>query len=491
VIDSFLLDLRYALRGLRSSPVLSFSVVLTLIFGIGLNAGAFAVVAGIVFRSRVEKDPATFFQALPPSGAPFGSSTADFRAIRDRAQTVTSVAAWATANMRLNGDPRGSLVQFVSCGFFRLYGLEQAKIGRLLQEKDCGGERVAVLAEELWSERFHADPGLVGSTIWLGGHPFTVVGVVPARFSGRLRGPGIWIPYTTPGEVARPWLTIEGRFLPGRSRQEAAAELSAIAGSAITLTDGSLIEMPAARTAALFAVPLFIGAMMLLLLLACTNVTVLLLSRAAARRYEMGVRLALGANRGRLLRMAATEGVLLAAIAGVASAFAARLVPAAIEKIVPQMPHYPMNVDWIVFAYLGGITLAAGILAGMAPAAESLRMELSGSLKRQREKWRVRDVLIAAQVAISLVLLIGAALFARTQLRLLAGGQTEASRHTMTVALARADFERVAERVRTLPSVRSVESGSRGELLAHFDGDAGVLASQIRGILGELGVETA
>jgi hypothetical protein len=489
VLDSFLLDSRYALRGLRRNPVLSISVVLTLIFGIGLNTGAFAIVAGMVFRSRVGKGPGSFFQALPPSDAPFGSSTAEFTSIRDRARTVSNLSAWATLAMRMNGDSRASLVQLVSCGFFGLYGLEHAQQGRLLQETDCGGPPVAVIAEELWRDRFHADPGVIGSSVWLAGRPFTVVGVAQAEFAGRLRGPGIWIPYTTQSEIRRPWLTIEGRVAPGHSRVEASAELTALAGRTMTLTNGSLIEMPAAREAALWATPLVMGAIALLLLLACTNVTVLLLSRATARRYEMGVRLALGAGRGRLLRMAATEGILLAAIAGVASVFAAGLVPAAVRKLVPAMPYYPMNVDWIVFAYLAGITLAAGCLAGMAPAAESLRTEWSGSLKRERSKWKLRDVLIASQVAISLVLLVGAALFARTQLRLLANGQTQESRHTMTVPMTRADFDRVAERLRALSSVRSVDASPRGELLVLFDGDPAELAREIRETLRSLEVE--
>jgi hypothetical protein len=489
VLDSFLLDVQYALRGLRRNPVLSFSVIVTLIFGIGLNAGAFAVVAGMVFRPRIERDPSTFFQAVPPAGGPFSSTTVEFLAIRDHAQTVHPVSVWTTVGMRVNEDSRASLVQLVSCEFFGLYGLENARLGRLLRQSDCGGPPVAVLGEEFWRASFHGDPAILGATVKLAGKPFTVVGVAAAGFAGRLRGPGIWIPYTTVGEVQRPWLTIEGRVLPGHSRAEAASELTRIAGHAITLTNGSLIEMPAARQAALWATPVFMGALMLLLLLACTNVTVLLLSRAAARRYEMGVRLALGAGRGRLLRMAGTEGVLLAGIAGIGSAALARAVPAAIYTLVPGMPHYPMNVDWIVFLYLAGVTLAAGCVAGLAPAAESLRENLSGSLKREAGKWKLRDWLIAAQVAVSLVLLIGGALFGRTQLRLLAGGQTEEARHTIRVPLARAAFGLVADRVRALPGVTSVEIAPRGDLLAHFDGDPATVRREIREVLASLGVE--
>jgi hypothetical protein len=415
---------------------------------------------------------------------------AEFQTIHDRAQTVSNVSAWATTGMRLNGDTHTNLVQFVSCGFFNLYGLERAEHGRLLQKTDCNrGAAVVVLSDEIWRARFHSDAGVISSAVWLAGRPFTVVGIVPPGFSGRLRGSGIWLPYTATGEIARPWLTIEGRVRPGYSREAAAAELTALAGHTMTLTNGSLIEMPAASQAALWATPLVMGALTLLLLLACMNVTVLLLSRAAARRYDMGVRLALGARPRRLFRMAATEGVLLATIAGVASAFVARLVPAGMRAIVPQMPYYPMTVDWIVFAYLAGITLAAGCLACRTPAAESLRTALTGSLKGQTGKWKLRDILIAAQVAVSLFLLVGAALFARTQLHILAGGQTDAARHTMTISISRSDWDRVSAQVRALPGVRSVEPGTHGELLAHFDGDAAVLAREIREALQKLNVE--
>jgi predicted permease len=504
-VDSFLLDARYALRGLRRNPVLCGSVVLTLIFGIGLNAGAFAVVTGMVFRPRIEKDPASFFQVLGPDGNLFRSSQREFETDREKARTVTNLSVWAPFGVRINGDTRATLIQMVSCGFFELYGLDQAKLGRLLQEYDCvsTASPVAVLGEEIWRDRFHSDPGVIGSPIAIGNRPVTVVGVAAAGFPGRLRGPGIWAPYTARrlfsgerDESGLPWLTMEGRLAPGYSRADAAAEFSRFGKPGVMLTNGALIQMPAARQAAVFAAPLFMGALTLLLILACTNVTVLLLSRAAARRYEMGVRLALGAGRARLLRMAATEGVLLALIAGAAAVFVAGAVPAAIPKLVPGMPHYPMKVDWVVFAYLAGITLAAGCAAGMAPAAESLRGELSGSLKREqtvvtagRSRWKLRDLLIAAQVTISLVLLVGAALFARAEFRILAQGRGDDARHSIVVPLPRGAWDAVAARVRMLPGVRAVELSARGELVARFEGDSARIKSEVRETLRALGVE--
>jgi hypothetical protein len=489
--------------------VLAGAAVVTLTFGIGLNTGAFAVVAGLVFRARVATHPETFFQVIPDGGGPFGSSLDDFNRWRTLTRSAGSLSAWAVGGARVNGDSGATLVQMVSCSYFELYGLERTVFGRTFGQADCAAPSpVMVLSEELWRGRFHADRQIVGARVSLSGRAYTVVGVVPDGFSGRLRGPGIWVPYTMQaqfyegldlfGQSGRPWLTVEGRLLPPHSRSSTAGEF----GPGVSLTNGSLIEMPAARTAALFAAPLFMGAITLLLLLACTNVTVLLLSRAAARRYEMSVRLALGAGRGRLLRMAATEGILLAAIAGGAAAFVAPLVPAAVRALVPAMPYYPMQVDWAAFAWLAGITLAAGCVAGMAPAAESLRGELSGSLKRQqtvvaagRVRWKLRDLLIAAQIAASVVLLAGAVLFARAQYRLLTRDQTGEARQVMVVPLSRGAYERAAPLVRTLPGVRAVEfapgasSPARGSLEARFDGDPAAFALTLRESLAGLGLE--
>jgi predicted permease len=463
-------DVRYALRGFRRNPVLTGAIVLTLAFGIGMNTGVFSVLTGMVMRARVEKDPATFFQVLAnsPEGARlFGSSIAEFEAYRAQARHASDLSAWAVAGARVDDDGRPSLAMLVSCDFFALYGLERARLGRLFDAKECAAPAaVAVLGEELWRTRFYANPAIVGTSILLNGRAFTVAGIVPARFSGRLRGPGIWVPLTMQPhfyggvdlfrEAGHGWLTVEGRVRPGASAAEVRADLERAAPRKVTLTNGSLIEMPGVRTMA---------ALGLILLLACTNVTMLLLSRADARRYEMGVRLALGASRGRLLRMAATEGVLLALFAGGIAAFVAGWVPAGVEHLVPTMPHYPMHPDWIVFAYLAGITLLAGCAAGLMPAAESLRANLVGSLKHQesglsagRARWRLRDLLIAAQVAMSMVLLVGAALFVRTEYRLFAADPGFDARHVMLMPVPAGSLAAVEQRIRALPEARLVAS---------------------------------
>jgi predicted permease len=466
--DALLQDTRYAARGLRRNPVLTCSVVFTLAFGIGLNTGVFSVLSGMAFRARAEKDSASFLQILtPPAAQPdatprlFASSTNDLAAFRT-SRSVSRVAAWAVSAARLDDDPRADLLLNTTCDFFAVYGLDRAYLGRLFGPSDCavpaGGASAALIGENLWRERFHADPRVVGHTIRLNRQPFIVIGVVPAAFDGRLRGPGIWIPYRG-GDYARGGLTIEGKLRPGHSREEAAREFAVLARRPVAITDGSLLQDPSGKAIAASVAVLLTGVLGLLLLLACANVTILLLSRAAARRYEIAVRLSLGASRARLLQMAGTEGILLAAIAGGFAAFFAAAIPGAVRALIPRMPYYPMHTDWPVFLYLAGITLAAGCIAGLVPAAECLRAELSGSLKHAGRRSRLRDLLIAAQVAMSMVLVIGAALFARAQYRLFYSDPGFDAQHLIVAQLPGANAE-IGAVLRAIPGVRSVAFAS-------------------------------
>jgi hypothetical protein len=201
-----------------------------------------------------------------------------------------------------------------------------------------------------------------------------------------------------------------GRLRPGVSRAVASAELNVLARqqdrlepgrtSTIRLTNGSLIEMPGVRTQAFWIVPLVMGALSLVLLIACANVTMLLLSRAAARRHEIAVRITLGATRGRLLRMLLTEGVLLALAAGPLSALIAYEVPVVFKSRIPLMPYYPFHFDAATFAYMAVITFLAGGLAVVAPALESLKSSVSDALGRHevlssgRWRWITSDALV-------------------------------------------------------------------------------------------------
>jgi len=475
---STLQDTRYALRWFRREVPLTAAVVLTLGFGIGLNTGVFSVLSGMLFRSRMEKESGRFFQVLAPKL--FSTSIAEWKAYRE-APGVEETAAWTVSSGRLEDDANASLLMLVSCDFFDLYGLEKAKMGRLFRTAECessGSAPAVLIGEQIWRDRFHSDGRILGRSIAINGASYEVAGIVPVDFAGRLRGPGIWLPLGMHKAFfggmdlfqaeSRPWLTVEGRRSAGVSQDDLASELnaSAVRGGKgpILLTNGSVFQDPSNRALAASASVLLFGALGMILLLACTNVTTLLLSRAVSRRYEMSVRLSLGASRGRLLRMAATEGVMLSLLSGGFSAAIAAAVPAALRYLVRGMPYYPMHTDWLVFTYLAGITLLAGATAALVPAGESLRSDLNSSLRRGGRSGRLRSVLVSAQVALSMVLVVTAALFARTQYRLFVADPDFDSSHVVMAPIQLSNSgltaEVVANRVRAIGGVSTLAFAS-------------------------------
>jgi predicted permease len=502
-LETLLQDIHYGVRLLWQTPLLSCSIVLTLTLGIGINTGVFTVLNGLMMRARVEKDPDSFAhvsaQYTGEVGSPildWGVSTADFRAYQAGTHSMENLAAWGIARSTIGtDDPTQSLIMPVTCNFFSLYGLERPTLGRLFRPEECsnaGSDPVVVLSEELWRSRFQADPQIVGTEIQLNRQRFTVVGVTPKHFSGQLRGPGIWVPYAMEPRFfggrdffrndSIPWLTFEGRLKRGQTRAGAQAELAVIARqqdrlqtgrkTTIFVTNGSLVQEPAQRVQMLWIAPLIMGALTLILLLACTNVTMLLLSRAVARQREIAIRLSLGAGRKRLLRMLLTESLILASVSGGISAWIATKVPGTMDKLIPGMPYYPLEPDMLVFAYLAGVTLLAGAIAGLAPAAESLRVDLMASLKGQEgllgsRRSRTRGFLVGAQVAMSLVLLVAAGLFVHAQFTTFRANPGFETRQVLifaartpippyTAASSAVFYREIERRLRELPGIRSV-----------------------------------
>jgi predicted permease len=515
-MDLFIRDLRYGLRQIGRNRLHAAVVVLTLALGIGLNTGIFSVLHGMLWRPRVTQDPATFvrlaaevFEKDQPRESNWPFSAADYQAYRSTARSVSHLAAWAPAHATIDNGSESSLVMLVSCNFFSLYGLEQATVGRLFRDDECsvpGSAPVAVLSEEIWRGRFAADPNILGATITLRRQPFTVVGIVPERFAGRLRGRGIWIPYTMQPAVfngqdlfadnAALWLTIEGRLQPGQTRESARAELSVIAGrldrqhpgrrTALVVTNGSMIEEPFLRGQLLWLGPLIMGSLTLVLLLACTNVTMLSLSKASARRQEIAVRLSLGAGRGRLMRMLLTESLILAAVAGAISVWLAYRVPRFFED--QAEPVWNLAPDWTVFAYLAGVTILAACIAGLAPAAESLRVDLAASVKSDdglpgggAVRGGVRRVLVAAQVAMSLVLLTGAGLFLHAQFTIFSDDPGFETRQVLIVTIDAARpaafHQQVLQGIRSLPGVEAVSTGDPPSM---FGNEGRVATDEVR-----------
>jgi predicted permease len=289
------------------------------------------------------------------------------------------------------------------------------------------------------------------------------------------------------GDVERPWLVMIGRLRAGFSRAAATAELAVIAAqqdrlapgrkTVIRLGNGSLIDMPDMRAVAFWVVPVIMGALSLVLLLACGNVTLLLLSRAAARRQEMAVRISLGASRPRLLRMLLTEGVLFSAAAMAPALWLAYKVPVIVRATVPTMPYYPFRFDGAVWAYVSGVALLTGLIAAVFPAIESLKRDVSGSLQGQEalfggtRRWRTCDVLVAAQVGMSLTVMAGASVFVRAEYRMLTAAPGYESDHVLFVSPHLADppysrqtatsfHQTLRERLAAIPGVRAVAYAS-------------------------------
>jgi predicted permease len=504
-LEIFFQDLRYALRMLRRNALLAAAVVLTLTIGIGLNASVFTVMNALLFRPRVQNDPASFVtiyvqhtntnKTLRPGST---ASIQEYNAFR-AASTLSGLAA--TLRVGTTFGPENSTTAratLVSCNFFSIYGLDRALMGRLFLPEECatpGSAPVAVVTETLWRFHLGADPAAIGKTIYIGGYPYTLVGVAPANFSDALTdGTSFWIPFTMQAQFgganlfqqsATPWLSLNGRLSPGRTRTEAQTELNGLAArqdalvlghkTIVIATDGSILSAPGIGSRAFLITVGVLTPVMMILLLVCANVSTLLLSRATARKREIAIRLALGAGSGRLLRMLLTESLLLSGLSGVISVFLAYRMPAVwASQFLEESSSFSLKPDWRVFIFVAGMTLFAGVLSGIAPAMESLKVDLNSSLKGEagffagaRRKWRSQDWLVGTQVALGLVLMVGAAIFIRATIRLAHNDPGYETRHVIASSMSgkaiRATSQEFASQYRTemqriaaLPGVQSV-----------------------------------
>ncbi|HEU0176009.1 MAG TPA: ADOP family duplicated permease [Blastocatellia bacterium] len=503
-------DLRYSMRSMRKQALLSAVVIATLTLGVGFTAGIFTLINATYLRARIDKDHSSFAQVYSvytqdPTrpGQPGMTTLEDYLAFRDLAKSLGKLAAYTRIDASLgNDDSAETRAMLVTSNFFSLYDLERPIMGRLLEPEDCAEARpVVVLSDRLWRERFASDPQIIGKITHYNGQPVTVVGIAP-EFAGMVDHAKAWFPYTLetylklganllkPGEAA--WLNVEGRLNPGFSHKEAAAEFRLLASrqdrlhpgrnSTVIVTDGSYIQIPWLRDKAIWIVSLIIGILTILVLIICTNVATLLLARAAARRQEIAVRLALGASRLRLVRMLMTETLLLASIAGLASLYFTYHLPRALMNWLSDYGadnlyiDYSLAPDWRVFGYLMLVTLFAATLAGLAPAFQSLKVNLTDSLKGRQSTTaggsRLRGLLIGAQVALSFVLLFGALLAVHSIQKMSRANPGFETRHVLITQMYPRD--RSAEqrswparrrmltgRLEALPGVQSVAYASR------------------------------
>ena len=505
-------DLLYAIRSARRAPLLSGIAIMALSLGIGLNAGVFTLLNAMFLAPPTQQEPSRFVQVYPKyegwfTGANQYSSftSEDYDGVRAHATTLEEVAAWqqSSAILEQAHSGRGIPMLLVTCNYFHVFGVDRPIVGRLLISRECGrgtAAQVAILSEPLWRNRFGANPRIVGETVHLNGLPFTVVGVVRSYIANIMAG-GVYAPYTAEplfdhAETSRllnpdePWLEVAARLRPGYSRADAQAELISILRqqdraylerkvtafnrkTSVELTNGSFIEIPAYRRALAALMALILGPLSLVLL-ACTNVTILFLSRAVVRRGEIAVRLALGVGRARLLRMLLLESLLTALIAGLLSVAMAYRVPqiimnAANPILAALLP--PMRPNWHVFGYLAALVFVATITSSLAPMHAAWKLDLVTALKGREGattmRSRITGALIVAQIAMSFVLLTAAVLFARMPRIVTSMDPGFETRQALSVPLAidtspqnrttAQGFYRALEaRIRILPGVQSL-----------------------------------
>ena len=510
-MTTLLQDLKYGLRMLRRSPVFTAVAVLSLALGIGANTAIFSLVDAVLLRMLPVRNPAqlVILDCLSRNGGRGSFSHADYEWIRDRNQVFSGVIAssgwrldWnrASAKQRVNAD-------LVSANFFSVLGVEPA-LGRVLESLDdqgSGGRPVAVISYGLWLREFQSSPSVLGKTITLGDIPFEVVGVAPLDFFGVTVGnnPDVWIPLTmqarlNPGHSFlntrnTGWLDLMARLRPGVTRQQASASLAALHSAIqsemhIDVNRDSLNRIGVSPGSsgiswlrARFSQPLHIlmGVVALVLLIACANVSNLLLARAEARQREFAVRLAIGAPRLRILRQLLSESLLLAALAGVAGLAIARGLSDVLLSIA-DVQTIRVSLNWKILLFAASISLIASVIFGVVPSLRGSRVDPGNAIKLdvrsigdRVRRWSFSNGLVIAQVALSLMLLITAGLLIRT-LHNLENSNTGFDRGNVIQAHidpSAAGYKtermpdlaaRIIERIQTVPAVESASASVHG-----------------------------
>jgi predicted permease len=444
-IESIGKDIRYAGRALRKSPAFTFVVVLTLAVGIGANTLIFSVVNGVLLRALPYRDSdriMTLWQQNAKSGdREDGAAPANFFDWRKQSQVFSEMAAAEpyTHNTSEQGEPEAFRSWLVTEGFFEVLGVD-ALLGRTFsrEEHQPGHEFVVVIGHGVWQQRFGGDPNLIGQRLRLNGQPHVVVGVMPPGFQfppdRQLWAPRVSTERNSQGRGAG-FLPVVARLKPGTTVPHAQQEMDAIAARLEqeyprVNTDRRVLVVPLleqtvghVRTALL----VLLGAVGFVLLIACSNVANLLLVRGAEREREFAIRGALGAGAGRLTGQWLIESCVLAfsgALAGIALAYAGlRATLALIPNNLPRLAE--IAIDGRVLGFTLAVSLLTAFIFGLAPALRYTKPNLSEALRQGGRSiaglvhYRLRDALVVSEIALALILLIGAGLLGRSFVRLL------------------------------------------------------------------------
>ncbi len=455
-------DLRYGVRVLRQNPGFTVAAVLAIALGVGINVGVFSVLNGIALRllpvPRAEQllsVDQVFHGHVSRNvhGEQSMFSYSEYLDYRDHNHVFTGLAATEPFLEATLGGPqmRGLMGALTSCNYFDVLN-EHAAQGRTFVDTDCaapGQNNVVVISDELWRGTFVSDPSILGKQIILDQTPCTVIGVMPAGFTGTEPvASAFWAPVTMQktldagrdrlGDSNMSWLAVLGRVRPGVTLEQVRADLSVIAARIDESHPGRQTTLAIARAAFFgrpeehgFLIPaasIVLAAFGLVLLIACANVSSLLLARASARHKEIALRQSMGASRWRLVRQLLTESVLLSSVGGtLGSLFAFWSFAGVVRLVTSQLPKsFPalaLNVapDYRVLVFAVGLTLITGIVFGLVPALRTSSLDLNTALKGdgtlamsgKRSGRFLRNAFVAAQVAVCMILLLAAGLLLR------------------------------------------------------------------------------
>jgi predicted permease len=505
-LENILQDLRYAVRMLGKSPAFTVVIVLTLALSIGANSAIFSMIDGVLLMPlpypQAERIARVFYRSK--SYAKFPVNPWDFLDFRARNRSFENFAMYTHADVQLSGtggDPVKLSAFRISSGYFRVLGVQPAR-GREFDfsEERPGNGNVVILSDRVWRNQFGAAADILGRKVLLDSQPYTVVGVMPSgvdhpgnSYNSVAYGDTVdaWTPFTfdgNPNNRGSHYVEGIGRFKPGVTAEQSAADFNGIMSELASQHEGD-------KGWTIYMVPLFqeivgpvdkmlrvlLGAVGLVLLIACVNAANLLLARATARQKEITVRAALGAGRGRLVRQMLTETLLISLLGGALGALLAIVGLRLLVSFLP--PGFPradaIHVNGFVFIFTALVAVATGLFFGLVPAVQASRTDPQQGLREggrgssgSVRQTRLRGVLVVGEVALACTLLVGAGVMLRSFVNLLRLDSGFQSEHVMTaeIALPNANYkttddiatfyQKLLANLNILPGVRAVGAGT-------------------------------
>jgi len=487
-------DLRYAFRTLVKNPGFAATAVATLALGIGANSAIFSVVSALMLKPLPYQDPerlAMVWEDNTSKGFPQDTpAPGNFASWRAENHVFEDMAAMRTESYNLTGSGEPEKIEglMISASLFSMLGVQPALGRTFLTEEDKPGARnVVVLSHSLWQRRFASDPQIAGKSVAMNSASYTVLGVMPRGFRLPLLENDLWTPIAMNADQLSNrrshYLFVLARLKRDVTVEQAQAEIKGIAQRLerefpATNTDVGAVVVPLQEQVVgdvRRAVAVLLAAVGFVLLIACANVASLLLARSASRRKEMALRTALGANRARVIRQLLTESMLLAVIGGAAGLLLASWGISALVQLAPQdiKPFTPPAIDGAVLAFTLAVSLACGIIFGLAPAFSAAKLQLHEALKEggrtsaAHGRSRMRSALVTVEIALALVLLIGSGLLMKSFFRLMSvnPGFRPENLLTMRVVLPNSKYPELQQkatfysdalaRIQRLPGVQS------------------------------------